>query len=89
MKSSSTSGDTVRAPNRLQQSVGRTISRLQDASVAFDGVAADILALDRNDLPCLTALVVDGRTESPASGITQLKSAWEHCSQARWHWSVE
>jgi AraC family transcriptional regulator len=44
----------------LQESVGQAIARLQDASVAFDGVAANILALDRNDLPCLTALLFGG-----------------------------
>jgi AraC family transcriptional regulator len=48
----------------LVRSVGRQLSRFQDASYAFDDVAAEILALNRNDMPCLTQLLFNG----PASG---------------------
>jgi AraC family transcriptional regulator len=44
----------------LQASVGRAISRVQDASVAFDDLAARILALDGGDLPCMTRLLFGG-----------------------------
>jgi hypothetical protein len=37
-------GETDSARRRLAQSVGRAISRLQDASYEFDNVAAEILA---------------------------------------------
>jgi hypothetical protein len=33
---------------------------VQDASVAFDDLAAEILALDRADLPCMTRLLFAG-----------------------------
>jgi hypothetical protein len=46
--------------HRLAESVGRAISRLQDASYEFDGVAADILAAPRGDLPCMTMLLFAG-----------------------------
>jgi AraC family transcriptional regulator len=42
------------------QSIGRGISRFQDSSYAFDDVAAEILALDRRDLACMTALLFGG-----------------------------
>ena len=45
---------------QLKQSIGRAISRVQDASVAFDDLAAEILALDRADLPCMTRLLFAG-----------------------------
>ena len=48
------------ARRRLAQSVGRAISRLQDASYEFDKVAADILAVDRSDLACMTMLLFGG-----------------------------
>ena len=33
------------------QTIGRAVTRFQDGSNAFDDVAADILAVERNDLP--------------------------------------
>src|SRR5262249_18700045 len=60
MKRSSKSDHTTRGRRRLKQSVGRAISRLQDASVAFDDLAAEILALDRTDLPFMTRLLFGG-----------------------------
>jgi AraC family transcriptional regulator len=45
---------------RLIQAIGRGVSRFQDGSNAFDDVAAEILALDRNDLPCMTMLLFAG-----------------------------
>jgi len=44
----------------LTRSVGREISRFQEASYAFDDVAAEILALNRRDLPVMTALLFSG-----------------------------
>src|SRR4029453_17165477 len=45
---------------RLTRMVGRAISRFQEASYAFDDVAAEILALNRKDLPGMTALLFNG-----------------------------
>jgi AraC family transcriptional regulator len=45
---------------RLALTVGRQISRFQEASYAFDDVAAEILALSRSDLPVMTALLFGG-----------------------------
>lgn len=42
------------------QAIGRTVSRFQDSSNAFDDVAAEILALDRRDLSCMTMLLFGG-----------------------------
>jgi AraC family transcriptional regulator len=42
------------------QSIGRNVSRFQDSSYAFDDVAAEILALDRRDLTCMTMLLFGG-----------------------------
>jgi AraC family transcriptional regulator len=42
------------------QSIGRAVSRFQDSSNAFDDVAAEILALDRRDLACMTMLLFGG-----------------------------
>jgi AraC family transcriptional regulator len=44
----------------VAESVGRAISRLQDASYEFDEVAADILAVPRGDLHCMTMLLFAG-----------------------------
>ena len=60
MKPRRTPGNTDSPRRRLTQSVGRAISRLQDASYDFDSVAADILALRRDDLPCMTLLLFGG-----------------------------
>jgi AraC family transcriptional regulator len=45
---------------RLTQAVGSAISRLQDASYEFDDVAAEILAIPRGDLSCMTVLLFGG-----------------------------
>ena len=44
----------------LTQSIGRAVSRFQDSSNEFDDVAAEILALDRRDLSCMTMLLFRG-----------------------------
>jgi AraC family transcriptional regulator len=44
----------------LTQSIGRAVSRFQDSSNAFDDMAAEILALDRRDLACMTMLLFGG-----------------------------
>lgn len=48
------------ARSSLTQSIGRAVSRFQDSSNAFDDVAAEILALDRRDLSCMTMLLFAG-----------------------------
>jgi AraC family transcriptional regulator len=40
--------------------IGRNVSRFQDSSYAFDDVAAEILALERRDLTCMTMLLFGG-----------------------------
>ena len=45
---------------RLLESIGRDVTRFQEASNAFDDVAAEILALDRRDLACMTLLLIGG-----------------------------
>jgi len=44
----------------LMRSIGRAVPRFQDSSNAFDDVAAEILALDRRDLACMTMLLFGG-----------------------------
>jgi AraC family transcriptional regulator len=60
MKHHGRSGGAAASRARLKYAVGKGISRLQDASVAFDDLAAQILALDRSDVPCLTRLLFGG-----------------------------
>src|SRR5688572_3644568 len=48
------------ARTALIQSIGRAVSQFQDSSSAFDEVAAEILALDRRDLTCMTMLLFGG-----------------------------
>jgi AraC family transcriptional regulator len=48
----------------LTQSIGRAVSRFQDSSNEFDDVAAEILALDRRDLSCMTMLLFRGAASS-------------------------
>jgi AraC family transcriptional regulator len=60
MRSSTKTARVEADRQRLKQAVGMAISRLQEASVAFDMVAAEILAVDRDDLPCLTLLLFGG-----------------------------
>ena len=45
---------------RVVEAIGREVSRFQEASFAFDDVAAEILALPRGDLPCMTMLLFGG-----------------------------
>jgi AraC family transcriptional regulator len=52
--------DQSRNRRRLVQAIGTGVSRFQEASYAFDETAARILALNRTDLPCMTALLFDG-----------------------------
>ena len=42
------------------EAIGRAISRFQDSSNAFDDVAAEVLAVDRRDLACMTTLLFAG-----------------------------
>jgi AraC family transcriptional regulator len=44
----------------LMRVIGADVSRFQEGSYAFDDVAAEILAVSRNDLPCLTMLLFSG-----------------------------
>jgi AraC family transcriptional regulator len=46
--------------HRLAQAIGRDVPRFQEASYAFDDVAAEILALNRGDLPVMTMLLFGG-----------------------------
>jgi AraC family transcriptional regulator len=48
------------SPEQLAGGVGLGIVRFQDATSAFDDAAAAVLALDRSDLPILTALLYQG-----------------------------
>jgi len=54
----------------LSQAIGRAVSRFQDSSNAFDDVAAEILALDRRDLACMTMLLFGG-----AASVEELAGA--------------
>lgn len=54
-----TSARTLVRPS-LTQSIGRMVSRFQDSSNEFDDVAAEILALERRDLSCMTMLLFRG-----------------------------
>jgi AraC family transcriptional regulator len=51
---------TSRGRSRIVQQVGQGIVRFQEGSYAFDDVAAEILALQRQDLPIMTALLFAG-----------------------------
>jgi AraC family transcriptional regulator len=58
----------------LTQSIGRAVSQFQEASYAFDDVAAEILALDRRDLSCMTMLLFGGpATASDLAAALQLQ----------------
>jgi AraC family transcriptional regulator len=45
---------------RMTQAIGRGLSHFQETSERFDEVAAEILALDRADLPVMTQLLFNG-----------------------------
>jgi AraC family transcriptional regulator len=49
-----------RGRRAIEQQVGYGIVRFQEASYAFDDVAAEILAVHRHDLPVMTALLFAG-----------------------------
>jgi AraC family transcriptional regulator len=48
------------ARQQLMAAIGEGVSRFQESSHAFDELAAEILALDRRDLSCMTALLFGG-----------------------------
>jgi AraC family transcriptional regulator len=50
----------ARTRDRLIHMIGAEVVRFQDGSSAFDDLAAQILALDRRDLPCMTLLLFGG-----------------------------
>jgi AraC family transcriptional regulator len=60
VRQTSSSGRPTGERQRLPQAIGRLIARFQEASYAFDDVAAEILALNRADLPVMTALLFSG-----------------------------
>ena len=54
----------------VQQRVGLAIVRFQEASYAFDDVAAAILALPRQDLPVMTSLLFAGPASAESLSAT-------------------
>src|SRR5215468_6537508 len=52
------------------QAIGADIWRFQEASYAFDDVAADILALHRVDLPAMTMLLFNGAASAEEMSLT-------------------
>src|SRR5207249_10655362 len=60
------------SPSRqaLVQLIGMQVVRFQEESAAFDDVAAQILALHRSDLACMTMLLFGG-----AASVDQLTAA--------------
>jgi AraC family transcriptional regulator len=46
--------------HQLVQAIGGEVVRFQEASSAFDEVAARVLAIERGDLPCMTLLLFGG-----------------------------
>ena len=57
----------------LTQSIGRSVSRFQDSSNEFDDVAAEILALDRRDLSCMTMLLFRGASADELAAALHLQ----------------
>jgi AraC family transcriptional regulator len=57
--------------------IGATVVRFQDGTTAFDDLAAQILALDRGDLPCMTMLLFGGSASIDAlmAALQQSRSA--------------
>jgi AraC-like DNA-binding protein len=53
-------------------------SRFQEASHAFDDVAAQILALNRSDLPCMTMLLFGGPASADelAKALAVRRTVW-------------
>jgi len=60
MKRRSKPPRAARVRRQLTESIGQVVSRFQDSSNAFDDVAAEILAIDRRDLSCMTMLLFGG-----------------------------
>jgi hypothetical protein len=58
------------ARRQMIQLIGTQVVRFQDESAAFDDVAAQILALHRSDLTCMTMLLFGG-----AASVDQLTAA--------------
>src|SRR6266581_730743 len=58
------------ARRQMIQLIGTQVVRFQDESAAFDDVAAQILALHRSDLACMTLLLFGG-----AASVDQLTAA--------------
>ena len=50
----------------LTEAIGQSVSRFQESSNAFDDVAAEILALERRDLSCMTMLLFGGASTAGA-----------------------
>lgn len=50
----------ARSREALTQAIGGSVARFQELSNAFDDTAAEILALDRRDLSCMTMLLFGG-----------------------------
>src|SRR5262245_40108786 len=82
MKRSATSV-SVQAPRRVAESVGWAISRLQDAGFDFDDVAANILAVPRSDLPCISMLFFVGPHVGGRAVGRSSCAANQHCGDAR------
>ena len=57
--------------------IGAMVVRFQDGTAAFDDVAAQILALDGRDLPCMTLLLFGGPVSIDAltAALAQRRSA--------------
>jgi AraC family transcriptional regulator len=70
MKRTSKPPRTTKPRTALIQSIGRVVSQFQDSSNAFDDVAAEILALDRRDLACMTMLLFGGSASASELATT-------------------
>jgi AraC family transcriptional regulator len=64
MKTADKGSNRIGQRLRLLGAIGQDVSRFQEASYAFDDVAAEILALQRSDLPCMTLLLFNGPASS-------------------------
>jgi AraC family transcriptional regulator len=54
------------ARRRLADAIGRDVARFQENTYAFDDVAAEVLALQRSDLPAMTLLLFGGPASADA-----------------------
>jgi AraC family transcriptional regulator len=64
---------------RLTAAIGQGVVQFQEGSAHFDRVAARVMALERDDLPCLTALLFGGpaSVERLATSLDLTRSAVE------------